>query len=493
MQVYPWKPIEPLSDIERGLKSEEIESLREAWRDARSRLQESGPVNLKEFNERLVRRLSIETGIIEHLYELELGTTETLVAEGFLEEHVSNASTNIEPARLIDILRDHEAAITLVMDGIGHQRDLTRGFMHEIHAVLTRNQLTYTGVDQFGRRHEVPLEPGKFKLNPNNPTRPDGLVHEYCPPEQVDSEVDRLLDYLQSYKDEDPIVAAAWFHHRFTQIHPYTDGNGRVARTLTTLLLLRSELFPLVIDRSGRTDYIKALESADGGDLQPLVSLFVRLEKTAILQALSIDADSEESYQRSVTDAMIDALSDRFRQRSQKRQVDLSQVNAKARDFRGVAHTTIEMTLERLKVALAPLTAADVALFDGGTDQGNPHWYRWQIVDAAQDAKSFANFEEDHYFVKATIRTDQLRLSFVVSCHHVGRVPSGIMQAIAFATLESVSNPDNDEGPRESHIPCSLEPFVFSHRTMVDQARDLFDHWLDQCLAVAIKEFSERV
>ena len=297
MQVYPWKPIEPLSDIERGLKSEEIESLREAWRDARSRLQESGPVNLKEFNERLVRRLSIETGIIEHLYELELGTTETLVAEGFLEEHVSNASTNIEPARLIDILRDHEAAITLVMDGIGHQRDLTRGFMHEIHAVLTRNQLTYTGVDQFGRRHEVPLEPGKFKLNPNNPTRPDGLVHEYCPPEQVDSEVDRLLDYLQSYKDEDPIVAAAWFHHRFTQIHPYTDGNGRVARTLTTLLLLRSELFPLVIDRSGRTDYIKALESADGGDLQPLVSLFVRLEKTAILQALSIDTDSEVSYQ----------------------------------------------------------------------------------------------------------------------------------------------------------------------------------------------------
>ena len=102
------------------------------------------------------------------------------------------------------------------------------------------------------------------------------------------------------------------------------------------------------------------------------MSLFVRLEKTAILQALSIDADSEESYQRSVTDAMIDALSDRFKQRSKKRQVDLSQVNAKARDFRGVAHTTIEMTLERLKVALAPLTAADVALFDGGTDEGNP-------------------------------------------------------------------------------------------------------------------------
>ncbi|MCY4575666.1 MAG: Fic family protein [Chloroflexi bacterium] len=493
MQGYKWAPIEPLNDKERGMRSDEIVSLREAWLATRARLQESGPANLDEFNKRLVRRLSIETGIIEHLYELDLGTTETLVAEGFLEEHVSSASTNIEPARLIDILRDHESAVSLVMDGIGRQRELTRGFMHEVHSVLTRNQPTYTAVDQFGNRHEVPLESGKFKQNPNNPTRPDGLVHEYCPPEQVDSEVDRLLGYLPGYVDEDPIVTAAWFHHRFTQIHPYTDGNGRVARTLTTLLLLRNELFPLVIDRSGRTEYIKALESADAGDLQPLVSLFVRLEKAAILQALSIDADSEESYQRSVTDAMIDALSDRFRQRSQKRQVDLSQVNANARDFRGVAHTTIERTLERLQDALAPLTAADVALFDGGTDHSNPHWYRWQIVNAAQEAKSFANFDEDHYFVKGTIRADQLRLSFVISCHHVGRVPSGIMQAIAFANLESIGNSGDDEGPRESHIPCSLEPFVFSHRTKVEEARESFGHWLDQCLAVAIKEFSERV
>ena len=38
----------------------------------------------------------------------------------------------------------------------------------------------------------------------------------------------------------------------------------------------------------------------------------------------------------------------------------------------GVAHTTIERTLLRLKDALTPLSAADVALFDGGTDEGNP-------------------------------------------------------------------------------------------------------------------------
>ena len=73
---------------------------------------------------------------------------------------------------------------------------------------------------------------------------------------------------------------------------------GRVARALTTLVLLRARLLPLVIDRDLRTEYLQALESADAGDLSPLASLFARLEQAAILQALSVDADAEISHQR---------------------------------------------------------------------------------------------------------------------------------------------------------------------------------------------------
>ena len=56
------------------------------------------------------------------------------------------------------------------------------------------------------------------------------MIHEYCPPEHADAEVDRLVEWLASYRDEDPLIVAAWAHHRFTQIHPYQDVNGRVAR-----------------------------------------------------------------------------------------------------------------------------------------------------------------------------------------------------------------------------------------------------------------------
>ena len=69
-------------------------------------------------------------------------------------------------------------------------------------------------------------------------------------------------------------------------------------RVLVTLVLLRAELLPLVVDRDLRVEYIKALESADFGDLAPLSMLFARLERGAILQALSIDTDAETERDR---------------------------------------------------------------------------------------------------------------------------------------------------------------------------------------------------
>src|SRR6266404_2888011 len=315
MTNYSWKPTEPLSIEERRIDLAAMRPLYENWRASKKRLQESSEAQLADFNRRLIRRLSVETGILERLYDLDRGTTEALVANGFLEDLVSHSSNNIEPARLIDILRDQEAAVLLVIDCVAKNRELTKGLLHELHTILTRHQDTTAAVDQFGNRREIPLLKGKFKEQPNNPKRPDGTLHQYCPPVHVDSEIDNLLLWLPEYAKEDPIIVAAWLHHRFTQIHPYQDGNGRVARTLTTLVLLRAELLPLVIDRDMRTEYIRALELADQAQLSILAEIFARLERNAILQALSVDADAEISHQKSLTSAVIGSLADKFGKR----------------------------------------------------------------------------------------------------------------------------------------------------------------------------------
>ena len=198
MTDYKWKSIEPLSEQERVIDLAFIRPLYDSWRISEKRLKESSGDNLREFNNRLVRRLSIETGILERLYDLDRGTTEALITMGFIEDIVSRSSTDIEPSRLIDILQDQEAAIQLVLDCIAKKRALTKSVLHELHTILTRHQDTTSAIDQFGNRREIPLIKGKFKEHPNNPKRPTGVIHEYSPPIHVESEIDNLLRWFST-------------------------------------------------------------------------------------------------------------------------------------------------------------------------------------------------------------------------------------------------------------------------------------------------------
>jgi hypothetical protein len=94
MPDHTWQPIEPLSDRERQIDLGAIR-VYDTWRASKERLEQSSPASLKEFNQRLIRRLSIETGILEQLYDLDRGTTDALVTHGFVEDLISHSSTDI--------------------------------------------------------------------------------------------------------------------------------------------------------------------------------------------------------------------------------------------------------------------------------------------------------------------------------------------------------------------------------------------------------------
>src|SRR5690606_35871274 len=126
------------------------------------------------------------------------------------------------------------------------------------------------------------LHHGSWKEHPNSVRRQGRPDLVFCPPEQVQSEIERLITCYRQSSDIHPVIRAAWLHHAFVGIHPFEDGNGRVARALTMLVLLRNRYAPLVVDRYSRADYIEALEQANDGDLRALVRLFARLEVVAL-------------------------------------------------------------------------------------------------------------------------------------------------------------------------------------------------------------------
>jgi hypothetical protein len=493
--AHEWRPIEPLASKDRAVDLADVRPLYDAWRAAKERIKSANGEGLRQFTDRLVRSLSIETGIIERIYDIDRGTTEALVTHGFVQDLVARSSTNIEPSALIDILRDQEAAIRLVMDCVASNRPLTKGFLHELQATITRNQPATDAVDQFGNRIKIPLRRGAFKEFPNNPVREDGALHEYCPPVQVDSEIENLLSWLSEYlPSDDPILIAAWFHHRFTQIHPYQDGNGRVARALSTLVLLRSDLLPVVIDRDARSDYLRALEAADVGDLSPLVLQFTTLEKRAILQALSVEMEQPVEQTRSISHEVIASLKAKLERRRADKDQQLRQVNNVARALRDHAATVIERGLRTLEQTLSVVDDKARGFINlGGPDKHNEHWYKFDVIQSAESSGKWVNFEEDHYFVKASIRVENVRLVFVSSLHHIGRELSGVMEGTAFAQLESFESGASDHAAARHYAVCSIEPFVIAWNTNVNEVKPLFDQWLDSALAVAFKEFADRI
>ena len=63
-------------------------------------------------------------------------------------------------------------------------------------------------------------------------------------------------------------------NHRFLQIHPFKDGNGRVARELLNFILIRNEYPPLIVPISQGIEYFESLAKADQGDPVPLIEFF---------------------------------------------------------------------------------------------------------------------------------------------------------------------------------------------------------------------------
>ena len=242
-----------------------------------------------------VRAFAIETGQIEGLYTLRRGVTEQLVAEGFAGVVGAHAYESIEDETIRGLLEDQEAAYDMMFEDVASGRPLSESMVKSWHQLLTRHQATVTGLDTQGRRVAVPFRTkGMWKIMPNNPRRADGHVHEYCPPEHVQTEMDRFFALYREIQQRgySVNVEAAWLHHRFVRTHPFQDGNGRTSRLLMAWAYIKRSLPPPVITAQGKPDYIDALERADAGRLKAFSDYIGALSLASLISAIGLAEDA---------------------------------------------------------------------------------------------------------------------------------------------------------------------------------------------------------
>ena len=282
-----WKFIE-FTDAWHQCDTSIIDDISPSWFVRREKLKDNS-TEYSDFLNRLKREHAIETGVIERLYDLKKGITETFIKKGFVESYLSHDDTNVPTQVLMKHLKDHLDAVDFVFDVVKDNRFLSTSFIKELHQLVTRHQGHAEGRDGVGNKLKIQLLKGDYKIQENNPTREDGTLIRYCPPEHVAAEMDRLVEIHNQLliQNEHPVIISAWVHHAFTTIHPFQDGNGRVGRLLASLILIKANLFPFTVLREeAREKYIDALEEADMGKPQNLVDYFATIQRRYIKTAL---------------------------------------------------------------------------------------------------------------------------------------------------------------------------------------------------------------
>lgn len=203
---------------------------------------------------------------------LTLGETAFFLREGLTSEG--------KPLKDFLEAKNHAEAIDFLNELVQEKTLLTEHFIKSFHQLLLTG-IEYTiakGSD--GKTIHKPLTPGKYKTLPNHVLTISGNIHHYTEPEQVQIEIEKLLTWYTSRESLklSSIEKSAIFHYRFVCIHPFDDGNGRLARLLMNLILMQGGFPPCIIRNEKRRQYLMHLEKIDKTqDYEPFI-IFVAEE-----------------------------------------------------------------------------------------------------------------------------------------------------------------------------------------------------------------------
>ena len=173
-------------------------------------------------------------------------------------------------------IRNAKEAYELFLCAFRDKRPLDEVFIRDLQYQLT--QSTYDT-----RRWQLGERPGEYKHH----DYVTGQSEVGAAPEDVTAEMAELLEELQDIVPDNALTAAAYFHAKFENIHPFADGNGRVGRLAMNYFLVLHGHPPIVIHEEDRRAYYEALEAWDERhDLAPLQAfLRAQAEKTWEKQA----------------------------------------------------------------------------------------------------------------------------------------------------------------------------------------------------------------
>lgn len=178
---------------------------------------------------------------------LSLGETKFVLEEGL--------TVSGKPLKDHQEVMGHARAIELIYQGLGSP--VTESYLFDLHRAVQTTTVT-----------DIYKPYGAWKLEPNGTyaVTDEGrqTFIEYALPEDVPALMDEWLAELnrlsaQTLSETEAIDAYARLHLGFVHVHPFWDGNGRMARLLSNIPVLGSGHLPVVVNLRERKEYIDIL------------------------------------------------------------------------------------------------------------------------------------------------------------------------------------------------------------------------------------------
>ncbi len=173
----------------------------------------------------------------------------------------------------------HNKAINEILDVIKQERPLTESFIRELHKLILKEPYKSPAITPDGKPSEKTIQVGTYKTSPNHVKTVTGEIFRFATPEETPAKMHDLINWYRAENEKsniNPITLAAEFHYKFVRIHPFDDGNGRLARILMNFILLQHGFPPVIVRTQDKQNYIAAIRQADAGLIEPFVDYIAK-------------------------------------------------------------------------------------------------------------------------------------------------------------------------------------------------------------------------
>ena len=203
-------------------------------------------------------------------------------------------------------IRGHNDAINFLLEIVKDTRPITEADIRALHEMILVEPYDSPAKTAEGLPTTKRIALGEYKTSPNHVKTSSGEIHYYASPEETPVKMHELMDWYEEVGryDISPIIIAALFHHKFVEIHPFDDGNGRLSRILMNLILMQSGYPPVVVKTDDRKNYYSLLSRADVGDTWTFVEYVAELMQSSLQlylkAARGVDIDEDDDIDKEI-------------------------------------------------------------------------------------------------------------------------------------------------------------------------------------------------